>query len=447
MPPLLKREITIPGAMLMGLGSIVGTGLFVSIALGTQIAGNAVLIAIVFAAILALFNGLSSAQLAAVHPVSGGTYEYGNHFLNSWFGFTAGWMFMVAKSSSAATAVLGTSAYVFYLLGMETSPMVRMAVGYVLLITMTLLVQGGIRRSDRANRWIVGVTMLGISIFLITAWFRHGFPSTVFADTFSMKGLSIPANSTVQSAITTEPISFASLFYATALMFVAYTGYGRIATLGEEVRNPSVTIPHAILLTMGVVVVLYLAVTSTVLDLVGAPAFAESLKQNVAPLVSASEILGSPWITSAVALSAVTAMAGVLLNLILGLSRVLFSMSRRNDVPAVFQNVHPKTGSPVASVWGSAGVIAALVSTGSVQFTWTFSAVTVLVYYAITNLAALRLKAQERRFPAWISAAGLAGCLFLTVWIDLSVWIPAGMVLVTGWIWHAVSLAKQQVKP
>jgi APA family basic amino acid/polyamine antiporter len=110
----LERSIRTPGAILMGLGSIVGTGIFVSIAIATQIAGNGIMISIVIAAILATFNGLSSAQLAAAHPVSGGTYEYGYRFLNSYLGFTAGWMFMIAKSASAAMAVLGCSGYLFY---------------------------------------------------------------------------------------------------------------------------------------------------------------------------------------------------------------------------------------------------------------------------------------------------------------------------------------------
>lgn len=110
----LRRDINTPGAVLMGLGSIIGTGIFVSVAIATQVAGSGIIIAIVIAAILATFNGLSSAQLAAAHPVSGGTYEYGYRFLGSWFGFTAGWMFLVAKSASAATAVLGCIGYLFY---------------------------------------------------------------------------------------------------------------------------------------------------------------------------------------------------------------------------------------------------------------------------------------------------------------------------------------------
>ena len=442
----------------MGLGSIIGTGVFVSIAIGTDIAGSSILIAIILAAFLALFNGLSSAQLAAAHPVSGGTYEYGYHFLNHWFGFTAGWTFLVAKSASAATAILGTVSYSFHMAGISPGPVTHLIAGYVLLLTVTLLVRGGIRQSDRANRWMVLITLIGLLLFAGAAWLTNGLPTTPFGDAMrqmtgdvaSIKGAgdatgaigALGPNSTPATHNTpgSHNTPVASLFYATALMFVAYTGYGRIATLGEEVKNPQKTIPRAIITTMIVVVLLYLLITATVIQLMGAEAFAATLQGEAAPLVMASEILQISWIRWAVSIAAITAMTGVLLNLLLGLSRVLLSMARRSDMPTQFQTIHPSNGSPTKAVWGSFAIIAILLSTGSVQFTWSFSAVTVLIYYAITNLAALRLRGDERRFPAWISLAGLAGCLFLTLWVEAAIWIPAAGVLLAGWVWHAAAI-------
>lgn len=442
----------------MGLGSIIGTGVFVSIAIGADIAGSSVLIAIILAAFLALFNGLSSAQLAAAHPVSGGTYEYGYHFLNHWFGFTAGWTFLVAKSASAATAILGTVSYSFHMAGISPGPVTHLIAGYVLLLTVTLLVRGGIRQSDRANRWMVLITLIGLLLFAGAAWLTNGLPTTPFGDairhmTGDVASITVAVdatgatgapgpNSTPDTHNTpgSHNTPGASLFYATALMFVAYTGYGRIATLGEEVKNPQKTIPRAIITTMIVVVLLYLLITATVIQLMGAEAFAATLQGEAAPLVMASEILQISWIRWAVSIAAITAMTGVLLNLLLGLSRVLLSMARRSDMPTQFQTIHPSNGSPTKAVWGSFAIIAILLSTGSVQFTWSFSAVTVLIYYAITNLAALRLRGDERRFPAWISLAGLAGCLFLTLWVKAAIWLPAAGVLLAGWVWHAAAI-------
>ncbi|MEX2456522.1 MAG: amino acid permease, partial [Balneolaceae bacterium] len=159
----LLRSIKTPGAILMGMGSIIGTGLFVSIAIATQIAGDGIIIAIIIAAILATLNGLSSAQLAAAHPVSGGTYEYGYKYLGSYFGFTAGWMFVTAKTASAATAVLGCVGYIVYLFDIDLISWLYPLSGIGILLLMTLLVSGGIKRSNLANMGIVSITLIGLA--------------------------------------------------------------------------------------------------------------------------------------------------------------------------------------------------------------------------------------------------------------------------------------------
>ena len=146
----LHRTLGLPGALMMGLGSMVGTGVFVSIGLGAGVAGPAILPAIVAAAFVALCNGLSSAQLAAAHPVSGGTYEYGYRFLNPWLGFSAGWMFLCAKSASAATAALGFSGYLLHVIGGADHLDLRIPAG-VLLVGMSVLVASGMRRSSLVN--------------------------------------------------------------------------------------------------------------------------------------------------------------------------------------------------------------------------------------------------------------------------------------------------------
>jgi basic amino acid/polyamine antiporter, APA family len=417
----LSRAIRTPGAILMGLGSIIGTGIFVSIAIATQVAGNGIVIAIVIAAVLATFNGLSSAQLAAAHPVSGGTYEYGYRFINSWFGFTAGWMFMVAKSASAATAVLGCAGYLFYAFGISDGTWLLPLSGLLLLLLMTVLVSGGIRRSNTANKWIVTVTLAGLAALVITALFVSGVPVQPISD-----------------AITDTSAS--SILYASALMFVAYTGYGRIATLGEEVAEPRKTIPRAIILAMAVIVVIYLAVTLTALQVMGADAFGQTIGGEAAPLMMVAQALSVPVIGPVITVAAITAMLGVLLNLILGLSRVLLGMARRRDVPHALSSINPKTQSPAAAVWATSGIIALLVMSGDVVFTWSFSAFTVLIYYSITNLSALFLPEEYRLYPRIIPVMGLAGCLFLAFWIEPRILMLGAAVIFAGLIWHGIVL-------
>ncbi len=161
-PKLLKRELGVPGAILMGLGSIVGTGVFVSLAIAAGIAGPAVILAVAIAALVAICNGLSSAQLAANHAVSGGTYEYGYRYLNPWLGFIAGWLFLLAKSASAATAALGFAGYLLNALGLSRQEwLVPLALGTVLVLTLVVL--SGIQRSNQVNIAIVSITLLSLA--------------------------------------------------------------------------------------------------------------------------------------------------------------------------------------------------------------------------------------------------------------------------------------------
>lgn len=417
----LKRELGVFGAVMMGLGSIVGTGIFVSVGLGAGVAGAAVVIAIAIAAGVATCNGLSSAQLAANHPVSGGTYEYGYRYLNPRLGFTAGWMFLLAKSASAATAALGFAGYILDAFGATGSGLlVPLALAAV--IVLTIIVLTGIRRSNTTNIIIVSVTLAALAIFVLV-----GLPS-VRIENFTPffgggeSGSALP-----------------NLLQAAALMFVAYTGYGRIATLGEEVREPLRTIPRAMVTTLLVTMVLYMVVALVGVGTVGAATLSGAALQEAAPLEAAAATFGVPVVPQLIAIGAITAMLGVLLNLILGLSRVLLAMGRRGDMPTLFGRLNTSGTTPTAAVIAMGVVIGGLALIGNVQTTWTFSAFTVLIYYSITNLAALRLSDKERLFPKIISWIGLAACLFLAFWVPVPVWLIGLGLIVAGLVWQEIS--------
>lgn len=394
----LRREVGLGGAVLLGLGSIVGTGVFVSLGLAVDLAGSAVVWAVVIAAAVATCNGLSSAQLAASNPVSGGTYEYGYRYLSPAAGFTAGWLFLIAKSASAATAALGIAAYAG--IGAERLP------ALVALAVVTGLVLVGLRRSNQAN--IVVVTMaIGSLLALVAASWSEA--------------MAAPAG---------DSASGPQLAEAAALVFVAFTGYGRVATLGEEVHSPRRTIPIAVVLTLAASATVYVLVAFVQSRLGAAPAGSGS------PLVPIGEAVGGTSLASLVRIGALAAMVGVLLNLVLGLSRVALAMGRRNDLPAVFAGVHREGRSPTPAILLVAGVVAAFVAVGDIRTTWSFSALTVLVYYALTNLAALRQPPEERRFPRVVQYAGLVGCLALAVFIDPTMWAWGTGLVAAGLIWH-----------
>jgi len=409
----LKRQLGLFGAVMMGLGSIIGTGVFVSIGIGAGLAGPAVILAIAIGAFIAIFNGLSSAQLAANHPVSGGTYEYGYKYLNPTLGFIAGWTFLLAKSASAATAALGASAYISDLINLDGAWRVPLAFSIVILFTVLLL--GGLKRSNTVNTVIVSVTLVALGAFIV-----GGLPN-IQQDNLT--------------PFFADDLSLSNLLYASALMFVAYTGYGRIATLGEEVREPRKIIPCAIITTLFVTMILYMMVGVVAIGTLGAPELSASVVANRAPLEASARTFSEP-IAMLVAIGAITAMLGVLLNLILGLSRVLLAMGRRGDMPRITAKLNTAQTTPTIAVMVMGVVIAGLVLIGNVKTTWSFSAFNVLIYYSITNLSALRLSSEERLFPRWLAVCGLVSCLFLAFWVEVSVWLVGLVIIGAGVVWQ-----------
>ena len=378
---------------MLGLGSIIGTGVFISLGIGASIAGPMILPAIGLAGLVALCNGLSSAQLAANHPVSGGTYEYGHRWLNPSLGFVAGWMFLCAKSASAATAALGFALY----LNPENSLPIALAIVWVI-TAITLL---GIQRTNTINTLIVGAVLLSLIAFVV-----FGAPA-------------ISANpQNWQSALDGENLK--NLLPATALMFVAFTGYGRIATLGEEVTEPRRTIPRAIIATLVTTTVIYIVVTWVALANAG---------NQFSSLALIAQTFSGPSLVKVLTAGATIAMASVLLNLVLGLSRVVLAMGRRCDLPKTTARITDSTKVPAVATIVVGCLITGLVYVGDMKLTWSFSAFTVLVYYALTNLCAIRLKIEERLYPSWVSYIGLFACLCLAVFVEWRV-ILAGLSLI-----------------
>ena len=378
---------------MLGLGSIIGTGVFISLGIGASIAGPMILPAIGLAGLVALCNGLSSAQLAANHPVSGGTYEYGHRWLNPSLGFVAGWMFLCAKSASAATAALGFALY----LNPENSLPIALAIVWVI-TAITLL---GIQRTNTINTLIVGAVLLSLIAFVV-----FGAPA-------------ISANpQNWQSALDGENLK--NLLPATALMFVAFTGYGRIATLGEEVTEPRRTIPRAIIATLVTTTVIYIVVTWVALANAG---------NQFSSLALIAQTFSGPSLVKVLTAGAIIAMASVLLNLVLGLSRVVLAMGRRCDLPKTTARITDSTKVPAVATIVVGCLITGLVCVGDMKLTWSFSAFTVLVYYALTNLCAIRLKIEERVYPSWVSYIGLFACLCLAVFVEWRT-ILAGLSLI-----------------
>lgn len=376
----LRRELGLWGAVGLGLGSILGTGVFVSLGLAAAVAGEGVLLAIPLAGFLALGNALGSAQLAAAYPVSGGAYEYGYRLLSPSAGRLAGWSFLLAKSASAAAALLA--------LGSLAGVGPALAIG--ILLVLTALVVQGVRRSNAVNACLV-TFILGALAFFVAQ---------------------IEAPPPLRGAIDAAMARPGALLEATALAFVAYTGYGRLATMGEEVRDPTRTIPRAILTAMFITVAVYALVAWAAIDAVGVHEWGELAARGAG--LGELAALGSRqaaanWLFAA----AIAALIGVVLNLLLGLSRMALAMARRGDLPSALMAIDGEKNSPRNAVYFVAALILAFVAVGSLKGAWAFSAASVLLYYAINNLAAFRLPPDQRRYPRIIAAISAAGCVLL----------------------------------
>lgn len=394
----LRRDLGLLDAVGLGLGAVIGAGIFVVTGVAAGVAGPAFLVGLLIAGFAATCNGLSSAQLAAVFPQSGGTYEYGYRVLNPWLGFSAGWMFLASKLAAGGVVALGFGNYLSQLIP-GVSPRAA-AIGAV--VVLTLANYFGIKKAGYLNLIIVSLTLCSLSYFVVA-----GIPS--FA----------PANLRPFA-----PGGWTGIAESAALLFFAFTGYARIATLGEEVREPKQTIPKAVIITLVLSIILYSAIALVAVGEVGA----RVLSETGSPLGRAAQEFPFPGVVLIIGIGATTAMLGVLLSQLLGISRMMFAMARRNDLPSTLEVIHPKFHVPHIGICLSGGIVILLSIFGTLQFIVSAASFTILLYYSITNLAALRMRSEQKLFPDWIPVLGFIACLIMAVSLDQRS-ILAGLVL------------------
>ena len=400
----LLRALTLKDAVGVGLGAIIGAGIFVVTGVAAGVSGPAFIIGLVIAGIVAAFNGLSSAQLAAIYPHSGGTYEYGYRLINPAFGFSAGWMFLISKLSAAGVVAIGFGSY-FYQLAPIASPMV---ISIAAVIFLTAANYFGIKKAGILNLIIVSVTLLSL-IYLISIGF-----TAIKSENFKPFA----------------PFGISGITEAAALLFFAFTGYARIATLAEEVREPKKNIPKAIIITIITAIVLYVAVSIVAIGVIGA----ERMADSKSPLQLVAEALSTPAVNTVVTIGASTAMLGVLLSQILGISRMILAMGRRHDLPPFFHNIHRNYRVPHLGVILTGSIIMLLTIFGTFEFIVRAATFTILLYYSITNISALRQPKSEQIYGSLIPVLGLMGCLIMSVSLPLNVILSGVGLLVTGFL-------------
>ncbi len=357
----LRRRLGTVDAVTIGLGSMLGAGIFVALAPAAAAAGSGLLIGLGIAAVVAYCNAMSSARLAAKYPQSGGTYVYGRERLGEFCGYTAGWNFVVGKTASCAAMALTVGYYVW--------PSFAHAVAVAAVVVVVL----GFGDADAGR--------LGIG----------------------------------------DDTSAGGVLQAAGLLFFAFAGYARIATLGEEVRDPARTIPRAIPIALSIALVVYGVVAVAVLSELGSGALASA----TAPLADAVAAAGFPRMEPVVRVGAAVAALGSLLALVLGVSRTTLAMARDRHLPPALSAVHSRFGSPHRAEVAVGVVVAVAAAVVDVRQAIGFSSFAVLLYYAIANASAWTLGGRI------IPGVGLAGCLLLAFTLPLpSVIVGSGVVVV-----------------
>lgn len=375
----LARRLTLADAVAIGLGSMIGAGVFAVWAPAIGVAGSGILIALAVAAVVAYCNATSSAQLAAAHPVAGGAYAYARAEIGPWWGFIAGWSFVIGKIASCAAMAMTFAAY-----AAPAGWQVPVAVAAVVLLAVVNCF--GVTRTALVTRILVVCSLLGLAVAV-----GFGFAATPTASPTPLP------DATVYGVL-----------QGAGLLFFAFAGYARIATMGEEVVDPARTIPRAIVFALGGAVVVYALVGAVVVLVLGADVIG-----STAPLVDLLTAAGASAWTPVLRVAAAAASLGALLALLTGIGRTTLAMAREGDVPRFLAKIDRRHQVPQRAEIAIALIVIAIVLVADLRGAIGFSSFGVLLYYLIANAAAFRQTGRARRYPRALQVLGALGCLVL----------------------------------
>lgn len=410
--PGLARRLGTTDAVVIGLGSMIGAGVFAAFGPAARAAGIGLLVGLVLAAVIAYCNASASADLAAVYPTSGGTYIYGRERLGPWWGFLAGWGFVIGKTASCAAMALTVASYTAGNLGAPTYA--QRAVAVVVVVALAALNYRGITKTAALARILLVCTLIALAVVVIGIVVAVETKLGAAAHSITAGWAGVTAYGVLQSA---------------GLLFFAFAGYARIATMGEEVREPARTIPKAITVALAIAVVIYLIVGLAALLAAGP----DRLAGAAAPLAEALRAAGAGGLVPVVAVGGALASIGALLALIAGLGRTTLAMARHRDLPGWLAAVHSRYQVPHHAEIALAVVVCLLAATVDLRGVIGFSSFGVLIYYAIANAAAYTL---PRRGPRRVlNACGLLGCVVLVAtlpWESVAVGVAVFAVGLAG---------------
>lgn len=404
-PSRLDRRLGLFDAVVIGLGAMIGAGVFAAIGPAARAAGTGLLVGLGIAAVVAYCNATSSAQLAAIYPQSGGTYVYGRERLGPFWGYLAGWGFVVGKTASCAAMALTVGAYAW--------PDWQRPIAVGAVVALTAVNYQGVQKTAWLTRIIVVIVLAALATVVVAS--LGGGAATV---------------DNLDSV--TEVGGWFGILQSAGLLFFAFAGYARLATLGEEVVDPQRTIPRAIPLALGITLVVYTLVAVSALLAAGPDALAASS----APLDTAVRAGDLEALSPVVRVGGTIAALGVLLSLIVGVSRTTFAMAANGEMPRWLDAVHPRHKVPYRAELVVGAVVTAVVLVADLRGAIGFSSFAVLTYYAITNASAYTLPPDQRRWSRGLAVLGIIGCVVLALTLPSASVIGGLVVLVLGaFVW------------
>ena len=411
----LKRTLNLLDASAIGIGAIIGAGIFVVLGIAVGYAGPAVIVSMIIAGTVALFTALSFAELGSAIPKQGGTYEFAYEMISPFVAFISGCLWLFGQTVAGAAVSLGLANY--FVAIFPFFPLKLVAVSAAVVLTGLNMI--GTKHSATINNILV---LTKIVILCLFVGFGASHVNSYNYSQFAPNGL-------------------VGILQGAGFIFFAYLGFGRIAALGEEVKNPKRTLPLAIFLALITSVILYVAtglVATGLLDY-------RILAGSGSPLTDAARATGNFTLIATISFGALIATASVLLTNLIGLSRVSFAMARNGQLPKSLATIHPKLGTPYISILITGGLMAILAFLSDLRQAAAITSLSILSTHVILHLSAIRLRKRlpnlktfKAPFHPLIPSLGLVSCLILMFSLPVEAWIVWAGVVITISAYHTL---------
>lgn len=449
----LKKTLGAGGLVALGIGAIIGAGLFsiTGMAAATH-AGPAITISFVVAALGCLFAGLCYAEFASMIPVAGSAYTYSYATMGEFIAWIIGWDLVLEYAVGAATVGISWSRYlVRFLEGFDVHLPVELTVGpwdggiinlpaVFIIVLMSALLIKGTRESAFVNAIIVGLKVSVVLVFIILGW--------QYINNSNYDPYLIPDTEPGHEGFFNH--GWGGIIRAAAIVFFAYIGFDAVSTAAQEAKNPKRDMPIGILGSLAICTLLYILFAHVMTGVTNYTSFAG--KDGIAPVAVAIDHMGTPdangvvqpdypWLNRAILVAILAGYASVILVMLMGQSRVFFSMSKDGLIPRIFSSVNPKTQTPAKSnllfmlfvstfaAFVPARVVGEMTSIGTL---FAFILVCIGVWVMRKKMPDMPRAFKTPMVPL-VPILGIVVCLFMMVflpmdtWIRLLVWMLIGM--------------------